>query len=414
MRTNLHRLQQDMETIAQYSSTAKGGTTRFTFTKEHELAKNYITAQMKAAGLTVRQDAAGTLIGRREGLEPGAAAVMTGSHFDTVRCGGNFDGVAGVVAGLEAARVMQEQQIVTRRPLEFIAMVEEEGGRFGAALFASRAMAGEVTEQELQSLKDSDGISIWDAMKNFGMDPTAVKEAVRKPENLHAFIEMHIEQGPILEASKKDLGIVDVIVANRTLELTVIGHANHAGTTPMHMRTDAFVAAAQIAEAAMKEAIAVGEGTVATMGQMSVLPGSTNIIPGKVVFTLDIRSPKDELLDEIQQKIQNHMKSLEEKGQILKGTLRPLPGAAATKLDSHVMHLLEESADKLGFSRQRILSGAGHDAMVIANLTPTGMLFVPSKNGRSHCPEEWTDYEQLQKGCETLLETLIALANEKE
>ncbi len=412
MKIKAERLRQDIEKIAEFTSTDQGGTTRLSFTKEHERARDYIALQMEEAGLTVSQDAIGNLIGRREGTEPEFASVMTGSHFDTVCCGGNFDGVAGVVAGLEAARVMNEQNIHTKRPLEFIAMVGEEGARFGAAYLGSRAMMGLLSEEELRSLCDADGISIWDAMQQFGLNPAKIADAVRKPDEIYAFVEMHIEQGPVLEQSDTKLGIVECIVANRTLEITIQGQANHAGTTPMHMRLDAFAASARLAQLAMDKAIELGDGTVATMGQMSVYPGSTNVIPGKVVFTLDIRSKEDSNLDQIEEVLQAAITHMIKERQIVAGCMQNLPGSCAVFLNEHIIAELEKSAEALQCSNRRMVSGAGHDAMILAQFIPTGMLFVPSKNGCSHCPEEWTEYEQLQQGCEVLLETLIRLGNE--
>lgn len=412
MKTKLERIRRDIESISRFSTTKEGGTTRFAFTPEHAGAREYIMAQMEAAGLKVYQDAAGTVVGRREGREPGAPAVMTGSHFDTVRCGGNFDGVAGVAAGIEAARVMRENGIVTRRPLEFIAMVEEEGARFGSAVFGSRAMAGLIPPEELDGLLDEEGVSTAAAMLSFGLDPARIGDAARDPKSLYAFLEFHIEQGPVLEAGGTDLGIVRTIVANRTLELTITGRANHAGTTPMDMRADAFEAAARVSLAAIEEARAAGDGTVATMGQISVLPGSSNIVPGRVVFTLDIRSPRETLVERVQRKALSVLERLCAENRGLQSSFRMLLNSPAVELDPHVLDALGKSADACGFSRRDMVSGAGHDAMVMARMVPTGMLFAPSRGGRSHCPEEWTDFEQLQKGTETLLGALISLADE--
>ncbi|MDY4192370.1 MAG: M20/M25/M40 family metallo-hydrolase [Oscillospiraceae bacterium] len=216
----------------------------------------------------------------------------------------------------------------------------------------------------------------------------------------------------MLEAKGIDLGIVRTIVANRTLELTITGRANHAGTTPMDMRADAFEATARVSLAAIEEARPAGDGTVATMGQISVLPGSSNIVPGRVVFTLDIRSPRETLVERVQRKALSVLERLCAENCGLQSSFRMLLNSPAVELDPHVLDALGKSADACGFSRRDMVSGAGHDAMVMARMVPTGMLFAPSRGGRSHCPEEWTDFEQLQKGTETLLGALISLADE--
>lgn len=410
MRTKLERIKKDIEALSAFNATPGQGLTRLSFTQEHKKAQDYIMAKMEEAGLEVRIDPCGTIIGRLAGSNPQAPSIMTGSHFDSVRCGGNFDGPAGVVTGLEIARVFQEEGIKPVRPVEFIAMVEEEGARFGSGLFASRAMVGKLSAEELSGNRDGQGISTGEAMDAFGLDPAKYKEAVRRKGDIKNFIELHIEQGPILEASGTDVGIVETIVGIQELEVIVKGRPDHAGTTPMDMRADAFLAASKVAVAAGEAAVTQGEGTVATVGKLEIKPGSFNIVPAEVDFFIDIRSRKQECIDGVREAVTAKLDALTEENDGLSYELKVMLETKPVNTDGRVSRLLEESAETLGFSSRRMLSGAGHDAMVMADITDIGLVFVQSKGGRSHCPEEWTDYDLLQKGIETVCMTVEKLA----
>lgn len=409
MNTKLERIKKDIEALAQFTATPGKGLTRFSFTEEDRKSREYIKDELKNAGLEVYEDAAGTVVGRLEGELKNAPAVMIGSHFDSVKNGGNFDGPAGVVAGLEIARVFQEKGLKPKYPIEFIAMIEEEGGRFGGGLFASRAMVGKVTREQLDTYKDAEGISTAEAMRKFGFNPDRIHEAVRKPENVRAFLELHIEQGPILETNCKDIGIVDYIVGIREYEIVIKGRPDHAGTTPMNMRADALDAASGVISRISCYAKEAGEGTVATVGKLQVLPGAANIVPGEVQFLVDIRSKKLELIDEVSAKIEAKLKKVSsEKGVTF--TIIEKLSVAPVRLAEGIVGSLNKSCDNNKFTKASMLSGAGHDAMVMADITDVGLVFVPSKGGRSHCPEEWTDYEQLQKGIEVVYDTVKDLA----
>ena len=379
------------------------------FTEEDRGAREYIKEQMKLAGLEVYEDAAGTIIGRLEGQLKDGPSVMVGSHYDSVKNGGNFDGPAGVVTALETARVMKDKGLKPKYPVEFIAMIEEEGGRFGGGLFASRAMVGKVDRESLDTFKDGQGVSIAEAMINFGFDPDKIKEAVRKPEDVKAFLELHIEQGPILESGNKDVGLVEYVVGICQVEVVLKGRPDHAGTTPMNMRADALDAASLVISKISTFAKEAGEGTVSTVGTLSLLPGAANIVPGEVKFTIDIRSKKSECLEEVKRKIETLLAEVSaSKG--VSYTIVEKISVPPVKLAEDILSILNKHSDKLGFKKQNMLSGAGHDAMVMASITDVGLIFVPSKDGRSHCPEEWTDYEDLQKGIEVICETIIEIS----
>lgn len=364
---------------------------------------------MVKSGLKVYEDAAGTVVGRIEGELKNAPAVLIGSHFDTVLNGGNFDGLAGVVAALETARVFKENKLKPKYPVEFIAMIEEEGTRFGAGLFASRAMAGKVSRQELYESKDENGILMAQAMEEFGFNPDKIEEAIRPKESLKAFLELHIEQGPILEAENKEVGVVEYIVGLHAIEVKIKGRADHAGTTPMNMRSDAMEAAAMLISRVGDYTREVGEGSVATVGRLSLLPGSFNVVAKEVTFTVDIRAKDSSNIERILQWIYTELDKISENKNVTY-EVQTLLDVQPVKLSEEIANIIENNCKRLGFSSMRILSGAGHDAMVMANLTSTGMIFVPSKNGRSHSPSECTDYNLLQKGIEIAFETIKGLS----
>lgn len=409
MKTKLDRIKNDIEQISKFNATPGNGLTRWSFTKEDRGAREYIKDRMKDAGLKVYEDAAGTVVGRLDGELKDAPVVMVGSHFDSVKNGGNFDGPAGVVTGLEIARVIKENNIKVKYPIEFVAMIEEEGTRFGGGLFASRAMVGRVTKEEVETFKDRDGITIAQAMRDFGFDPDKISDAVRKPEDVKAFIELHVEQGPILENGKKDIGIVEYIVGINQFEIVVKGRPDHAGTTPMDMRVDALDAAAAVISKISSFAKDAKEGTVATVGMLNLLPGAANIVPGEVKFTVDIRSKNSDCIKLVGTRIKEELeKATQEKGTSY--TMTKKLSVEPVKLDEKIIDRLNNNCDALGLTKEIMLSGAGHDAMVMAGITDVGMVFVPSKNGRSHCPDEWTDYEDLQKGIEVVYRTIMDIA----
>lgn len=409
--TRLERIQSDIEALAQFNATPGEGLTRLTYTPEHAAAAEYIRGRMLDAGLEVRVDAVGNIVGRLEGAEPSLPAVMLGSHFDSVRHGGNFDGQAGVAAALETARAIRDLGFKPRRPMEFIAMIEEEGSRFGAGMFGSRAIAGTASRAALDSNCDDSGVSMAQAMRDFGLDPDRLGEAARSGKEIAYFIEMHIEQGPVLVNSGTQLGIVEAIVGLRSLEVTVTGRADHAGTTPMDMRADALVAAAKLITRLNELAVEEGHATVATVGKLSLLPGSSNIVPAQVNFTVDIRSPEGGCVSAVEKAFREYVESVAREG-ALEAEVRTMVSMEPVKLDGHVREMLATKAEECGLTHMDMPSGAGHDAMMIAGITKVGMLFVPSRGGRSHCPEEWTDYDKLRDGAEVIARAAMELAME--
>ena len=412
MKANLSRIRKDLENLACFNATPEKGLTRFSLTPEDRGARDYLAGQLRQLDVNVYEDAAANLVGRRKGADPSLPPVMIGSHFDSVRNGGNFDGQAGVVAALEILRCLEENNIRTAHPIEMIAMIEEEGGRFKSGVLASRAMALGLTLDELDRHKDEDGISIAEAMTSFGFDPSRIAEARRNPGEVRAFLELHIEQGPLLEKEGVDLGIVSSIVGTDLMRVTVKGRPDHAGTTPMDLRLDALKTAAAVINQIPALAIEQGKGSVATVGTLSVRPGAPNIVPGEVEFTVDTRSLDASCINLMKKRITDSLEKISRDD----GTtfqLDQLLKVDPVAMDEEIRQELQHQAEMLGFSWRTISSGAGHDAMVMAPVFPTAMVFVPSKGGRSHCPEEWTDYEDLQKGIELLYHTVISLDSRK-
>lgn len=400
MKANQQRIEQHLDLLSQFTATPGEGVTRLTYSDEDLKARNYIKEKMIAYDLVVTEDGFGNIFGKLEGILPDAPSVIVGSHFDSVPNGGAYDGTAGVIVGLEVAALFKEGNIKPTYPLEIIALVEEEGSRFAGGLMGSRGMMGLLSEEEFKKLTDRDGIKAEDAMVAIGLNPS--KEKFRDPKTIRAFLELHIEQGPILEEKGIQIGIVEAIVGLTQLEVTVKGQAGHAGTTPMDRRADALVAAAQIIGDLPKLATAVGNGTVITTGRLNVFPNGANVIPDKVVFTIDIRSGKEENVLAAVKNTKERVAAQNSGG--VHASVEEMLYIQPKLLDANVRTILKESSEALDIVTCDIPSGAGHDAMVLSDFTACGMVFIPSKDGLSHCPEEWSDARDLAAGTTILFE----------
>jgi len=402
-----NRLQRRLEELARFTATQGEGCTRLPFTPEARQAADYLKKAFAEEGLEVREDTAGNIIGRRDGAEEGAKVIMAGSHYDSVKHGGNFDGIAGIITSLEAARLLRERGVTLRNPLEVIGTNDEEGLRFSSGLFGAKAILGLLDADYLKRYRDEQGVSIREAMEQYGLDPTGIGEAKCRTECLESFIEPHIEQGPVLEQSGCELGIVETIVGMRRYLVTVTGRPDHAGTTPMDLRVDAVDAASQVISRLSGWAREEGGGMVATAGFIQVMPNAMNIVPQETCFSVDIRSRSEDSLDRVEQKLRAATEAAcreRSAGFTIEEKLRMKP----VGLDGSLLDALEKSADSLGFSHMRMTSGAGHDSLEMAPRIPTAMLFVPSRNGRRHCPEEWTDYICLAKAAHVIADVLAA------
>lgn len=409
MKTKLSRIKNDIEKLSECNLTPGEGLTRLSFTDEDRCAREYLKSELAKLNVTIREDAAGTIVARREGTDKNAPVIMIGSHFDSVRNGGNFDGPAGVVMALEILRTLDENNVKTPNPIEMVAMIEEEGGRFGAGLFASRAMVGRVPMSELYDNKDENGISMAESMNDFGFDPEKLHEAKRDPKSIRAFIELHIEQGPVLENESYEIGVVDHIVGIRQIQVTINGRADHAGTTPMNMRADSLNVASKVMVRAEELANEIGNGTVATIGQLKIKPGSANVVPAQTSFMIDIRSKSMEYINGVVDGVDFLLKEIVNKNPDLSYEISDMLNVNPVAMSKDFTELFHMKAQLLGLSAMTMLSGAGHDAMVMGEFVETGLIFVPSKNGRSHSHLEWTDYEALQKGIELVYESILEI-----
>lgn len=402
------RIQAMIEALDRHTDTPGHGTTRLTWTPTYRAAADHVAADMRAAGLAVREDAVGNLFGRLEGSCPDLPPVLVGSHLDSVRQGGRFDGPAGIVAGIEAARLLGELGLVPRRPIEIVALIEEEGGRFGGGLLGSRLLAGQIGPQDLHGMQDGDGVPAVQAMRDYGLDPDLAGQAALAPGAAHAWLELHIEQGPVLEAEGLDVAIVDRIVGLAQLQVTVRGQAGHAGTVPMDRRRDALAGAVTILAQLPDLARQTGRESVLTVGRLEVLPGAANVIPDRVTFTIDLRAPDHDVVLRLIEMVEGCVAHAQGNGLVC--TVERQLFAAPTPMSGQIVQALGASADALGLSHRLMVSGAGHDAMVLAGVMPAGMIFVPSRDGISHAPEEFSTPAWLARGTDLLFATLRRIA----
>jgi len=407
MRVNVERIQRDIENLSSFNASPGKGMTRLSFTKEDKEAREHIKNQMKKIGLEIYEDGYGNLFGKKLGNKPELPTVIVGSHYDTVINGGSFDGMAGIVTGLEIARYLFEEKINHDHTFEVVAFNDEEGVRFGNGISNSRAITGDLKEEELDTTFDKNGISLRKAMMDYGITPN-LKNAKREIGSIKAFIELHIEQGPVLLDSEKEVGIVQTIVGLDRHEIRFIGKAGHAGTTPMNNRKDALLPASEFILGLNKIAREAGHGAVGTVGEMKVLPNASNVIPGYVQLAVDIRATNDEIINKINVEMMELVDVLKEKYPVDIDSRKTLY-IAPVLMSEEICLLLERKSKELGIKYERMNSGAGHDAMMMARIAPTSLVFVPSKDGLSHHPEEWTEYEDLAKGIEIVLSGVLEL-----
>ncbi len=391
--------------IAEIGRDPEGGWTRLAYSPEDLEARSLVTEFMREAGLSVRIDGAGNIIGRRDGSSAEAAVVGTGSHLDTVVNGGAFDGALGVVAGIECLQAMAEDDFRNFHPIEVIVFNDEEGARFGTGVFGSSAMSGEDVTEFLQ-LTDKEGISRAEAMEGAGLDPERVGDAALGDDYFKICLEMHIEQGKVLEEKGVDVGIVEGISGLLWKKVEIMGAADHAGATPMRMRRDALTAAAAIIQRIEALASEGADPLMATVGKVEVRPGMVNTIPGKAVFTLDIRDIDKRRRDRFFEQIEKEIKILCHRRD-LDYQIENLFDLDPVLFPQKLVQLLMEICEGKGIGYTKIISGAGHDSLKIARIAPTIMIFLPTKNGLSHCPEEETSWEAVAKGTEVLLETMV-------
>jgi len=399
---NGERLKQELERFADFGRTENNGVTRLSLSEEDIRVREYFRACCEELGLLVKVDDMGCMYATLEGTE-NKPPILIGSHLDTVKKGGRFDGVLGVVTGLEVVRTIIENNITPRIPITIVNFTNEEGARFEPSMMASGVLSGKFDKSVMLKKIDTEGVTFEEALRGSGYDG----EVDNRLKEAAAFLEMHIEQGPILEKEAFSIGVVECVVGMACYEIEVTGESDHAGTTPMNMRKDALFATNNLINEIRRHLSTLDNELVFTIGRVNVYPSIHTVIPNKVVFTLEARHKDMEIVNTVKDFIQSLPHLGVNEGCEIKTT--KLWERDTVWFEPEICKLLEQSAESLGYSNKRMVSGAGHDAQFIASYVPTAMLFVPSINGKSHCEEELTSWEDCEKGVNVILDTVLTL-----
>ena len=416
LRADASRIAADLERLSAIGAEPDGGISRIPFSPEERAAHDLVSGWMRDLDMSVRTDSFGNTIGLLPGADQTRPAIGFGSHLDSVPHGGRFDGAVGVLGGLEVLRALREAGVTTSHPLMLVAFASEEGARFGEPCLGSKAVSGVLQESDLERLRDASGQTLASAMRALNIDPLALSQARWSPGTLAAFLELHIEQSRSLHEAGERIGLVDAIAGNTRIRLALRGRQDHSGGTPMSQRQDALVAAAEVILAA--EAIANEprrRATVATVGRVHVFPNSITTIPGEVEFYLDVRD-----VDSDRQRLttQDIVARAEETAarRGLRLSWEVVSDTSPVVLPKWLRDLTTAAAERVDAAHRVTTSGAGHDAGILSRAIPAAMLFVPSRDGLSHCPEEWTSMEDIAIGAHALAESIRGidafLANE--
>jgi N-carbamoyl-L-amino-acid hydrolase len=400
------RLAADLAAMASFTDPEQPGATRRPFTEPYRRARRWLGQQMEAAGLAVRLDATGNLVGRR-GVGPGQKPlppIVIGSHTDTVLGGGRFDGVIGVLGGLELVRCLQELGIELRHPLELVDFLAEEPTEFGISTVGSRGMVGALKPEYLRQ-RDRQGRTLAEAILDLGGRPDQIAAEVRRPGSVAAYLEMHIEQGPVLDAQGIPLAAVTGIAGIRRYEVVVEGQASHAGTTPMALRRDALVAASRFVTE-IERLFRAEECAVGTVGYLAISPNMPNVVPGRAELVVEMRSIDPQVIDRLARQVE-HLAAVLSAEREIPITAGLLTDAAPVRADPRLLEITTQACRQTARDSLVLPSGAGHDGMQIATIAPIGMIFVPSRQGRSHCPEEWTEIRDIALGVQALLRAVL-------
>ena len=405
IKINLERLRKDIEALARFGRDPRGGISRPSFSQADFEAQAWLKEKVCAAGLCYRRDGAGNTFGRLGG---DGRAVLVGSHIDTVINGGAFDGAAGVMAALECLRRIKETGQALAKPLELVSFSDEEGNLVGDFL-GSRAFAGLLNKEEVEKGLTSFGRPLKELLAGTEFSLETILEAHKERPEFDAYLELHIEQGATLETEDIPIGVVERIAGKTYRQCSFLGKADHGGTTPLELRHDAFLATADLALKGTQLVATKHYGSMITVGKVTVQPGAFSIVPGRVDFTLDLRSASGETLETLDRELQ-----------ALAGDIASTRGLAfyskiidktvPVALSGRVIGIIEEGCRELGYPSMRMTSGAGHDAQIISSLAEVGMVFIPCQDGISHAPDEMIRWEDLEKGANLLLHTLVRLA----
>lgn len=406
---NEQRLAKMMDNISKFGALQGGGISRLAYSKEEKLARNFIKNIAQNANLHIKEDAAGNMTIRLNG-SLNLPAVAMGSHVDSVPYGGKFDGTLGVICALEALLSFQERNIKPKRPIELIVFSCEESSRFNMATIGSKLMSGKLEFKKTKEIKDKDQISLYDAMCKFGCDIKKSDDIALPKEHFYTYVELHIEQGPVLEANAVSIGVVTGIAAPIRYQLTIKGRADHSGATPMNLRFDALAGSSEII-LGIENIAKSAKTTVATVGYINVLPGVLNVIPGEVVMGIDIRDVEIDGLNLANDLILNLIKQTAQK-RGLTYELKLLGKDTPTKLDKEICTEIEEAATRLNIKTMRLPSGAGHDAMHMGEISKfVGMIFIPCKDGISHNVKEEINFNDAKDGANVLAKVVLELSN---
>lgn len=405
---NIERVRNRLNKLSLVGGQDRGGTTRLSYSKEWRHAVKLVTDWMNEIGMTTRLDAVGNLFGCYKGADPSLPRVLVGSHLDTVPNGGPLDGALGIIAGIEVANVWADNGFVPERSLEVVGTIEEESSLFGIGCLGSRIMVGNIKYAEACDLADKQGNPLSEHIKDLQLGFVKSDSDIFDAKSVKCFLELHIEQGDVLDSLKKPIGIVEKVVGIKRTGLRFIGKLNH-GNTPMHKRTDALVAASEFILWINKKAFASDNKFVATIGKLNVLPGQQNIIPGQVDFTLEIRSPSSSCFGQLDAQITRYLKYAEKEYGVECLVVKQ-QFVEPKNFDSGIVNLLKHTARNHGVEPIDMVSWAGHDAKIISSIIPSGMIFVPSVNGISHSPDEFTHWEDIKKGIEILNGAILNLA----
>lgn len=408
MQVRQERIMRRIQDLSQFNATPGQGITRFSYSPQDAQARAYLAEIFRQLELTVQVDPMGNIRARYEGADPSLPPLWAGSHIDSVRHGGPYDGIVGVVGALEAVNVLRETGVRPRRSVEVVVFSEEEGSNFGTTMVGSKCLAGKLDYAGLEQLKAEDGRSCAQVAEDFGLRPRDVARCRLTPGTVDAMVELHIEQGIVLDRKGIRLGVVNAIAGMVTVRVAVTGESNHAGATPMDMRLDPLAAAARLI--CRVQDIAehrCGPATVATVGEILCSPNMPNVIPGQVSFTVDIRDIRDEGIDQALALLRQALEETRAEGYAV--TLETIGRNPPVLMTERVVRAARQAAESCGVPYLDMNSGAVHDTSMMALVTDVGMIFIPSVGGRSHTPEEFTAPEDIALGCQALLETIVRL-----
>lgn len=406
LRINSERLWQSLMDMARIGATPRGGVCRVALTDVDRAGRDLFMRWVREAGCTVEVDQMGNIFARRAGRDNTLPPVLTGSHLDTQPTGGKFDGVYGVLAGLEVIRTLNDAGHVTQHPVEVVVWTNEEGSRFAPAMVASGVFAGAFSLDYGLARTDLNGVTIGQELDRLGYAGTRPCGG----QALHAYFEAHIEQGPILEAERRTIGVVQGLQGQRWFDCTIVGMESHAGTTPMPRRRDALLGAARVIQAVADAALAQAPYGVGTVGQCLVHPNSRNVIPGRVEFSIDLRHPEDGPLSAMAAAVRAAVDDLGSLG--LTGTLHEIWYAAPTPFHHDCIAAVRQAAEALQLPHMAMISGAGHDAKYLTHVCPSAMIFIPCKDGISHNEIEDATQDDVAAGCNVLLQAILAKADD--